>query len=283
MRDDYVFTRILRAECMVAVLALAGSYGWCPVSAATSATQSPSLGAHTLLWQSVDKGVSPLVTAPLATQSTGSSMLVIEGGAVGNAEPPTDSAGPVWKPVAHDIYRGYDERFDTRAWVATDAHGGGDYQIRVVKPLDPAGEMTVGLVEIRNAGVLQDVASNYPAPQRFDAFLARLVNSLPNRLQLYLGGSARLTSAAVTTTGPATLIAVWWGDATVYRMTAVPDDGFKMIESFLHLPPNSGVQCAVASREVSAAGTYRVTWTGRPAQGAILWLFAFQSRQGPAG
>jgi hypothetical protein len=70
---------------------------------------------------------------------------------------------------------------------------------------------------------------------------------------------------------------VWWGDGFVYRMTAVPNNGFKVIDSYLELPPNSAVQCAVASKQVAAAGTYNVTWTGTPAQGAILWLFAFQA------
>jgi hypothetical protein len=72
-------------------------------------------------------------------------------------------------------------------------------------------------------------------------------------------------------------VAVWWGDAFVYRMTAVPDNGFRVIERFLELPPQSGVQCAVAVRQVDRAGTWQVTWRGTPAQGAILWLFAFQA------
>ena len=61
-------------------------------------------------------------------------------------------------------------------------------------------------------------------------------------------------------------------------MTAVPNNGFSVIDSFLKLPDNSGVQCAVAYKQVATAGTYNVSWTGAPIQGAILWLFAFQSR-----
>lgn len=282
MRDD-VFKRILRTGRMLAVLALAGSYGWSPVSAATTSAQSPALGAHTLLAQSEGKGVSPAITTVLTTQDSGSSLLMFDAGWANNSQPPTDSAGNTWKQVAHDVYRGYQDRFDARAWVATTAHGGSDHTVRAIKNGNPAGETTLGLVEIHNAGILQDMASNYPAPNVFNRFLAWLVQPFNDHRQERYGGTARLTSGAVTTTGPATLIAVWWGDAPVYRMTAVPDNGFKMIDHYLTLPPNSGVQCAVASREVAAAGTYRATWTGRPAQGAILWLFAFQSRQGPAG
>jgi hypothetical protein len=86
-----------------------------------------------------------------------------------------------------------------------------------------------------------------------------------------------MTSGRVTTTGPAVLVAMWWGDGGVKRMTAVPNNGFAVIDSFLKLPDNSGVQCAVAFKQVSAAGSYDVSWTGVPVQGAILWLFAFQS------
>ncbi len=52
-----------------------------------------------------------------------------------------------------------------------------------------------------------------------------------------------------------------------------------MIASFLDLPPLSAVQCAVAYKQVTGAGTYSVTWTQSPNYdiGAPLWLLAFQS------
>jgi hypothetical protein len=115
------------------------------------------------------------------------------------------------------------------------------------------GALTVPFIEVRDAGQLQDVAVVYP-----DA-------------------SPSLRSGDVTTTGPATLVAFWWGDATGLHHSAVPGDGFTLIENFVDLPPNSAVQCAVAVREVAGAGTYHVTWATSPAQGAPLWLFAFQS------
>ena len=51
----------------------------------------------------------------------------------------------------------------------------------------------------------------------------------------------------------------------------------------MNLPPNSAVQCVVAVREVMTAGTYNVTWTETPDQGAPLWLFAFQQAAGGGG
>jgi len=95
--------------------------------------------------------------------------------------------------------------------------------------------------------------------------------------QNYPPAGSTLTSGDVTTTGPATLVAFWWGDAGGLHHSAVPDDGFTIIENFVDLPPNSAVQCVVAWKQVATAGTYHVSWATSPAQGAPLWLFAFQS------
>ena len=84
-----------------------------------------------------------------------------------------------------------------------------------------------------------------------------------------------ITSQSIVTTGPATLIAFWWGDADgSMAHTAVPNNGFAVIDSFLDA--GNLVQCAVAVTRVEAAGTYSVTWTSVPAQGAQLWIVAVQ-------
>jgi hypothetical protein len=85
-----------------------------------------------------------------------------------------------------------------------------------------------------------------------------------------------VTSASVTTTGPATLVAFWWGDAPAQDdpQTAVPDNGFTPVDAVLE--PHNLVQCVVAVKNVTAAGTYNVTWTSTPVQGAQLWLIAVQ-------
>jgi hypothetical protein len=80
----------------------------------------------------------------------------------------------------------------------------------------------------------------------------------------------------VTTTGPALLIAVWGGDAWELRHTATPGDGFQLIESYLALGPTSGVQIAIAAKQVTAPGTYSMTWTATPDQGAACYLIAVQ-------
>ncbi|GAB2579052.1 hypothetical protein ISP15_00505 [Dyella jejuensis] len=227
-----------------------------PAGIANGAIPSPSLGAHTLLTQSEGLGASPAVTAPLTTQPHGSSLIVFNGGYSSNAAGPRDRYGNRWKQLGNDVPfgNGYGDRFNVKAYVALDAKGGPGHTVSFAKDGNATGEISIPFIEIRHAGVLRDVSQNYA----------------PTGLQL--------TSGNVTTTGPATLIAVWWGDGGVKRMTAVPNNGFAVIESYLTLPDNSGVQCAVAYKQVAAAGTYNVSWTGAPVQGAILWLLAFQSK-----
>lgn len=219
------------------------------------AAPPPALGAHTLLTHSEGMGTNPAVTQAIDTQATGSSFLVLNGGYAKNANAPEDSYGNRWKRIGgRPVYNGYDGAFSVSAYVAETGKGGPGHTVRIDKSGYPEGEISVPFIEITHAGNLQAVAQNYPP--------AGLV----------------LTSASVTTTGPATLVAVWWGDAGVKRMTVKPDNGFTLIDSYLMLPDNSGVQCAVAYRQVDAAGTYRVSWVGAPIQGAILWLFAFQAK-----
>lgn len=232
-------------------------------------TNVPVLGSHTLLVQPDGEGTSPAIAGPIDTQAAGSALLVLVGGYASNAGLPSDTYANTWVQQGPGIaYNGYDGRFDTRAYVALPARGGRGHRLILPKGGVAAGEITAPFVEIRNASVLQDVASTYAVPGLIDRIGRKLSQGR---------SEAALTSGSVTTTGPATLVAVWWGDAFVYRMTAVPDNGFRVIERFLELPPQSGVQCAVAVRQVDRAGTWRVTWRGAPAQGAILWLFAFQA------
>lgn len=257
---------------------LIGSVHGAPFNDAQPPARVPALGAHTLLVQTEGKGVSPAVSKPITTEASGSLLLALVSSYASNSGDPTDSYSNVWKQLGPSVvYNGYGGRFNARAYVALSARGGANHTISVIKSGDAVGEISVPFIEIRHAGVLKDVAQNYPVPGtagRVASKLARVWHDVAGDPSV---SSTSLTSGSVTTTGPATLIAVWWGDATVYSMTAVPDNGFKVIDSFLELPPNSGTQCAVAFRQVAAAGTYSVTWTGSPAQGAILWLFAFQS------
>ena len=84
-----------------------------------------------------------------------------------------------------------------------------------------------------------------------------------------------LTSGKVTTSGPATLVAFWWGDAGVkHDKQAVPEDGFQLVDAVLESGPL--VQCAVAVKYVTQSGSYDVTWRAWPRQGAQLWIVAVE-------
>ena len=223
------------------------------------------LGAHALVGQE-DQVAAPLAQTPaLRTAAKGSSMVAFVAGYARNRDGPTDNFGNHWRPFGTPIiYRGYSDRFDVRAYLAEDARGGDGHVVRVAKPGEPAGEMTLAVVEARDAHLI-DASRTYPAT------------------------GWRLTSASVRTNGPALLVAFWWGDSGELNHNVWPGDGFRVIEHFTRLPPNSAVQGVVAVREVDRAGRYSVTWYNQPRQGAALWLMAFApaappaSLQAPAG
>jgi hypothetical protein len=251
-RHDYV------AACCryTAVGALWVTVAGCVPAQGAPGAPTASLGAHTLQTQSEGLGTNPVITEPITTQPHGSSLIVFNGGYSSNALDPIDSYGNHWKQLGNDVPfgNGYGDRFNAKAYVALAAKGGPGHTVTFIKNGNAQGEISVPFVEIKDAGVLKDVSQTY-APT-----------------------GTVMTSGSVTTTGPATLIAVWWGDGGIKRMSAVPNNGFEIIDSFLKLPDNSGVQCAVAYKQVATAGKYNVSWTGAPAQGAILWLLAFQSK-----
>jgi hypothetical protein len=226
----------------------------CLLALSTDATAQVVLGAHTLLGQEDGTATSPAVTAPIATAASGSYLLAFSAGYTSNSNGPTDNKGNDWAPLGSPVvYLGYDGAFDVKAFVVRDAVGGAGHQVSIVKNGTQQGELTLPFIEIRNSAVLQDVAQTY-APT-----------------------GTTLTSGTVTTTGPAVLVAFWWGDGGGLNHSAIPDNGFTIIENFVTLPPGSAVQCVVAVRAVAAAGTYNVHWATTPAQGAPLWLFAFQA------
>jgi hypothetical protein len=116
----------------------------------------------------------------------------------------------------------------------------------------PGDEITLAVVEVRGGTTVVD-----------HAWVERLL------------GDGPIQSEPVTTTGPATLVAFWWGDGGADGdKVATPNNGFQVLDG-IGLA-GSLVQCYVAAREVTEAGTYDVTWEATPPQGAQLWLVAVQ-------
>jgi hypothetical protein len=183
------------------------------------------------------------------TQAGGTLVVSVGRGDINAHAAPTDSLGNTFTQRGTTHAYTLWQSSGTALYAATAIAGGSNH---VVTTSTAAGdETTLAVVEVVSGSQVVDVQWNE-----------------------VLSGSP-LTSGTVTTTGPATLVAFWWGDAGVdMDKTAVPDNGFVVVDAILL--SGALVQCAVATREVASAGTYSVTWTSTPEQGAQLWLVAVQ-------
>jgi hypothetical protein len=213
---------------------------------------APTGGAHTLAFFPCN-GTGGLTTPSITTQTSGSTILAWVGrgntnGFTGTV--PLDNKTNIYNLLGsiHDyspLYPGSGEAL----YAVLSATGGSGH--RVTAPM-PAGsdEITLAVVEVKNGGAIHDA--------RFNKVL-----SPPH------------TSQNVITTSAATLIAVWAGDSGAASVTAAPNNGFTTIDS--QLLSGCDVEVVVATKDVAGAGTYNVTWTATPSQGAHLWLVAVQS------
>jgi hypothetical protein len=211
----------------------------------------PGVGAHGLSFYRIAMNTTTLSSPALATQPTSSTMIVSIGrGQLSAFVLPTDNKGnsPYQKLGTEHPYTLYPNS-GTALYAFPNMAGGGNHIVRAGTPDND--EITLGAVEVVDGTRIQQFEWNE-----------------------VLGGSP-ITSKSVTTTGPAVLVAYWWGDHDVDgKKTAVPNNGFVVVDSL----GESGalVQCFVAVKTVATAGTYNVTWTSTPVQGAQLWLVAVE-------
>lgn len=251
--------------CAPAQTQKAGSQGlysarWWPVvplallSGLARAIADPTVGAHALSYFPPPSSQGPLLsTAPMDTEAYGSTMLVWVGrGNLNNfslATVPLDTQGnsydllgpvqsyaPKWPNSGEVLY------------AASSVVGGTGHVVSAPRPVYE--EVTMVAVEVKNGGLIQDVQSSVLL-------------------------SSPITSPTVTTTGPATLVAIWAGDGGIAN-SATPDNGFTIVEQLFALE-TPYIQVAVATKNVAEAGSYNVTWDASPWQGAHLWLVAVQS------
>lgn len=222
------------------------------VSPSLAATPPPALGAHVFVGQPEGLGVNPAVTPGIGTQEDGSVFIVFNAGYASNDARPVDNYKNTWKPLGKAVtYEGY-ESFDVKAYYAIGGKGGPDHRVSIDKPGNAKGELSLPFVEVMHA------------------------TGVPKVVQTYASPSSEMRSGSITVDGPATLLAFWWGDGGVKRMTVTPGDGFQTIDEFTRLPDESGVQGVVAWRQVDRAGTYSVSWKVDPSQGASLWIVAIR-------
>ena len=193
-------------------------------------------------------------TAAMATQPVGSTLLVAvgRGKIAAFTQMPTDNLdNSPYVPLGptHSYAPQYPGS-GTALYACSFAKGGARHIITA--PTIAQDEITLVAIEVKNGGVIQDCKWN------------GVLRGQP------------LTSEHVTTTGPATLVAFWWGDGHEgIAHIAVPNHGFTVIESLLST--GTLVQTAVATKDVTAAGSYNVTWDSGGLEGAQLYLVAVQS------
>jgi len=224
----------------------------------------PGLGAHGLSYYGVGESTASSIATPsLTTQATGSTIIV--GIGRGNsalfvpASAPTDNKGNGAYPQQGqtEAYAHPNEFSGTALYVRTAAKGGAGFAISTTTGKTTDGnsdEVTLAAVEVIEGTRIADYSWNE---------VLQAQTPVP------------VTSNSVTTTGPATLIAFWWGDLTAtVDQTVKVNNGFVVVDSILK--PGSVLQGAVAVRNAPTAGTYNVTWDATPIQGAQLWLIAVQ-------
>ena len=243
-------SRKLNGAMLASVLVLLANHG----------LANPTLGMHT--FTNYNLGANTKLTISITnlnTQPSGSTLLVCigRGDITAFTQPPTDNKGNTPYVQLGSVH-GYVPQYPDSgtALYAFSSVAGGTGHVVTVSTIS-RDEVTMDVVEIKNGGVIQDYKWN------------EVLQGQP------------LTTLDVTTTGPATLVAFWWGDGNQYFVhTAIPDNGFTLIDSLG--PLGSYVQTAVATRDVATAGTYHVTWDSGGNEGAQLWLVAIQSSPSPA-
>jgi hypothetical protein len=221
-------------------------------SSAGPSAGDPATGAHTLAFypHSTTPDAS-ITTSAMTTRSSGSTILVGVGRGNNLAHAtPTDSKGNTYSQLGSSHTYTKWAGSGTALYACEGTTGGGSgHQVTVSN--QPWDEITVGVVEVVNGGGVEDYQWNEDLTDP-------------------------ATSLAVTTAGPAVLVAFWFGDGGVGSVhTATPGNGFSIVES---LTLDGGlVQLTVATRFVAGAGTYSVEWRSTSGEGAQLYLVAVRA------
>lgn len=212
---------------------------------------APELASHALAFNVFGQpSPDPLRTSARVVEAGSWVLVMVAKGTAADIMAPSDSLGQVYPQ--HGATRTYVNwpSSGNALFVLPDLAASPSYQVQESMAADVFDECTLSMLEVRGATAVIDLA----------------VAETPS--------VGPVTSGQVTTTGPALLVAYWWGDSVVAEQTATPSAGFTVVHSLLVAQPI--VQVAVAVKQVAAAGTYDVTWSATPNQGAITWLVALQ-------
>ena len=236
----------------------------------------PTWGVHGMIEQIYGMGSNP-AQITRDTQASGSTFIVLSAGNTSDVNRgPTDNKGNTYTKLDGVDYSNWPGS-GAYVWIKKNATGGSSTTwSQYVTDLT---ENVTFAIEVPNAGATPTVIESLYQHDNSGVYQ----NYLDGYLQC--PGDApgthhcvSLTSGSVTTTGPATLIAFWLGaGATQYGNHVVwPNNGFTTLDGYGIDNPNGLVQGFMAAKTVTSAGTYNVTWTYKPPQGAILYLIAVQ-------
>lgn len=214
---------------------------------------NPGAGAHGLSFNELGQpSPTSFSTPPVTTQASRSTIVVSIGRgdiSLFNGALPTDNKGNAPYQQIGTVHN-YDPKYlssGTALYAFPSASGGAGFQVSA--RTDGHDEITIAMVEVVDSSRI--AASSWTMAS----------------------AAGTVTSAPVTTTGAATLVAFWWGDGDQYdENLADPGDGFTPVDFVGKMA--SLVQCSVAVKNVAGGGTYTVSWTSKRAQGAQLWLVA---------
>jgi len=208
-----------------------------------------------------------IITDPAITQASGSLLLSIVGRGTWSVSPnaPTDNHGNTFT-LTNQTHTYHDwPNSETGLYIKIGAAGGANHTFSatfgsVGSQSTDGDEVSLSVVEVLHGTKIQGYS-----------FVEKTLS----------GSSTTLTSNSVTTTGPAVLVAWWWGTAGIPPLgqnhTAIPGNGFTLIAEAsrtARLNSNGYVQFAAAYKVVSTPGTYSMTWT--TTEGAQLYLVAVQ-------
>jgi hypothetical protein len=243
-------------------MSIIGLPGCSPVDdvshASTNVSSLPppsSVAAHALVFQRQHGELTQLALPPLSSGGRDGLVLISIGRGIASAtHAPVDSISGLLATAIGEPHR-YTKYPESGTALYSIPMPNGAPARTMITRLPAGDELTMAAVHVGRSHV-QDVAWKEAYPGK-----------------IFRRNTVR--SPQVRTSGPATLVAFWWGDAGVRgEKTAVPGQGFRVLDAVLF--EGALVQCAVAVKEVDAAGSYDVSWTATPRQAAQLWLIALQ-------
>lgn len=243
--NSFARTRVLTADA--GALALAGT------DATLLRSGGIEIGAHGKVVQLYGAGSNP--ASVTLTTTNGSTFLIFIGGKSSDIDAgPTDNKGNTYSRI--DVVREYPDYagYGQAAWICRNGVGGSSHTFSTfVTAFD---ECTMMVVEIKGAPFVASKAFSVQA------------NS---------GAGATQNVGPVVATADCALLSTWAGAAPVgSNHTASANQGLAELEFYGTDNPNGYVQMELDGA-VKTSGSYTVTWSHTPTQGAILRAIVLQA------